>query len=542
MRTHMRVCAVVAMWSLAAPGWAQTVGPTQKELNEAPNDSTNWMYVDHDYRGTRYSGLNQINTTNAKQLTKLCSYTFPDKEPAQTAPIAYRGMVYATTAHYTVALDGASCKVVWQNRWTPKGHETLNTQRGAAIKDGKVVRGTGDGWLLAFDAKNGKPLWSRQIAKPEDGYFISMPPLIVEDFVLIGPAGAEWAAKGWVGAFSLSTGEPLWKFKTVPDPGDPAAKTWGTKASVLEHGGGNVWTPMSYDSEKRLLYVPVGNPAPDFYDKDRPGDNLYTNSLVALDVGTGKLAWYFQAIPHDVRDYDFTHVSPVFTTDHAGQKHTVIATTGKDGLLRLIDRDTHKVVYSVSFTTRKNAEGPLGPNPVRICPGTLGGHEWNGSAYSPQSNTLFVPATDWCHEIHVGSTAPDPEETRKKGDFFFGGEAKFGSWNDAHGWLTAFDASTGKPRWKYAAAKPMIGGVAATAGDLLLAGELNGNFNAFDARNGKILYTYNTGGPVGGGLITYAAAGRQYVAVVSGFVGIYNTAAPDIGGVNPTITVLALGK
>jgi alcohol dehydrogenase (cytochrome c) len=350
------------------------------------------------------------------------------------------------------------------------------------------------------------------------------------------------AAKGWMGAFRLANGEPVWKFNTAPDPGEPGAETWGNDPKVLKTAGGNVWTPMSYDPEKRLLYVPVGNPAPDFYDNDRPGANLYTNSIVALDVQNGKLAWYHQLIHHDVRDYDLTHVSPVFTANVNGKQRIVIALTGKDGLLRLLDRDTRQVLYSVPFTTRKNTDGRIGTKYERICPGTLGGHEWNGSAYSPRLTTLFVPATDWCQQIRRATIAPDPEEARKNRTLYFGGDTDFGSWKDAHGWLTAFDASTGRERWKYHAGKPMIGGVIATAGDLVFTGETTGDVEAFDARDGKILYKHNVGGPIGGGLISYISGATQHIAVVSGFVGVYNTAAPELGGANPTITVFALKK
>jgi alcohol dehydrogenase (cytochrome c) len=332
--------------------------------------------------------------------------------PGQTAPIVYDGILYATTTHYTVALDGASCKVLWQSEWKPRDHETFVTHRGAAVKDGKVVRGTADGYLVALDSKTGEELWSRQIAKPSDGYFFSMPPLIYDDVVLIGPAGSEFASKGWVGAFRLSDGEPVWRFSTVPGPGEPGAETWSGDPNILQHGGGNLWTPMSFDVEKGLLYVPVGNPAPDFYEKDRPGDSLYTDAIVALDVQTGKLAWYYQETPHDVRDYDLTHVAPVFTTTFSGQQRTVIALNGKTGVLRLLDRDAHEVLYGVPFTTRENAEGPLSGN-THVCPGLLGGHEWNSAAYSPKLNRLFVPATDWCNEIRISAdSSSDPCRTR----------------------------------------------------------------------------------------------------------------------------------
>ncbi len=519
-------------------GTAHAVGPSQAELNNAATDGVNWPYVDHDYGGQRYTPLDQITAKNARDLAQTCSYSFPEKMPGQTAPIVYDGILYATTTHYTVALDGASCKVVWQSEWTPRDRETFTTQRGVAMKDGKVVRGTADGYLLALDASTGKELWSRQIAKPGGGHFISMPPLIFEDLVLIGPAGSEFAGKGWVGAFRLSDGEPVWKFNTVPDPGEPGAATWGEDPNVLK--GGNLWTPMSLDAEKGLLYVPVGNPAPDFFGKNRLGDNLYTNSIVTLDVRTGKLAWYYQAVPHDVRDYDLSHASPVFATTASGQVRKAIALTGKDGLLRVLDRDTRELLYSVPFTTRKNAEGPLSTSFTYVCPGLLGGHEWNGGAYSPRLDALFVPATDWCNQIRPATQPPDPEPEKKRGQFF-GGDFQFDPWAKARGWLTAFDAATGKQRWQYEFSKPMIGGVAVTGGDVVLASEVTGDFLVFDARDGKIVYKHNLGGPAGGGLVSYASGGKQYVAVVSGFVGgYYDQLAPEIGGGNPTITVFAL--
>jgi len=195
MKSEAVVLASIAVLSMAT-GAAHAAGPTQAELNSADNDGANWLYVDHDYHGQRYTPRDQITAKNVGDLAPTCSYTFPEKMPGQTAPIVYDGFLYATTAHYTVALDGASCKVLWQSEWKPRDHETFVTHRGAAMKDGKVVRGTADGYLVALDAKTGEELWSRQIAKPSDGYFISMAPLIYDDLVLIGPAGAEFAKQG----------------------------------------------------------------------------------------------------------------------------------------------------------------------------------------------------------------------------------------------------------------------------------------------------------------------------------------------------------
>jgi alcohol dehydrogenase (cytochrome c) len=498
-----------------------------------------WPYVDHDLAGTRHSDLKQITTKNVSRLVKACAYSFPDKEPSQTAPIVSAGRIYLTTAHYTVAIDGADCHVIWSSTWVPREHEPFNTHRGAALADGKIIRGTDDGFLLALDAKDGHTLWEKQIADPREGYFISMPPLVHGNLIYIGPAGSETAAKGWVGAFRTRDGEQVWRFNIVPDDGEAGADTWGPNPAARKHGGGNLWTPMSFDETSNLLYVPGGNPAPDIYDEGRPGANLYTNSLIALDATTGHLAWYRQFVPHDVHDYDVTHVAPVFQTTIGGSTRNVIASTGKDGLLRLLDRDSKDIIYSVPFTNRVNVEAPVTTTPARVCPGTLGGEEWNGSAYYAKQNLLIVPATDWCAEFNKDTTAPDPEKEHTHG-FYFGGETKFDPWSAARGRLTAFDASTGHEKWRYDAAKPLIAGVTTTAGDLIFTGEMTGDLLALDATTGKVLLRLDLGAPVAGGVVTYSARGAQNVAVVSGFVGVYNLAAPEIGGGNTTVTVFRL--
>jgi alcohol dehydrogenase (cytochrome c) len=531
---------VTGLWTVGAVLGALVVVFGASHVLASPKDAGgDWVYVDHDLAGTRYSDLKQITRENVSQLVKACAYSFPDKEPSQTAPIVSAGRMYLTTAHYTVAIDGADCHVIWSSTWTPREHEPANTHRGAALAEGKIIRGTDDGFLLALDAKDGHTIWTKQIADPKEGYFISMPPLVHGNLVYIGPAGAETAAQGWVGAFRISDGEQVWRFNIVPDDGEPGADTWGPDPAARKHGGGNLWTPMSFDVQKNLLYVPGGNAAPDLYDDDRPGDNLYTNSLIALDATTGHLVWYRQFVPHDVHDYDVSHVAPVFKTTIGGSTRNVIASTGKDGLLRLVDRDSKDIIYSVAFTNRLNAEVPVTRTPVRVCPGTLGGEEWNGSAYYAKQNMLIVPATDWCAEFNKDATAPDAEKEHTHA-FYFGGETKFDPWSAARGRLTAFDASTGHEKWRYDAVKPMVGGVTATAGDVIFAGELTGDLLALDAGSGKVLLRLDLGGPAAGGVVTYSARGVQNVAVVSGFVGVYNYVAPEIGGGNTTVTIFRL--
>lgn len=310
---------------------------------------------------------------------------------------------------------------------------------------------------------------------------------------------------------------------------DPAAR---------KHAGGALWTPLSYDTEKEILYVSGGNPAPDFYDDARPGINLYTNSILALDAKTGHLVWYRQFIPHDVHDYDITHVSPIFKS----KSRTAIATSGKDGMLRVVDRDTHEILYAVPTTTRINADAPASLTPIHVCPGTLGGTEWNGAAYSPKLNLLVIPSNDnWCSDIKKDTEPPSAEKANVGQGPYFGGPLMHPSFADATGWLNGFDASSGKLRWRYKSPTPLVGGVTLTASNLVFNGETGGYFNAIDGQSGKVLLRLNLSDSVQGGVITYSAKNTQFVAVVSGNGGVIGKVNfPQVVGGNPTVTVLGL--
>ena len=499
-----------------------------------------WTYVDHDFNGTRYSPLTQITPANVKQLAKVCSYTFPEKVPSESAPLVAAGVLYLTSDHYTVAIDAADCRVIWSYEWLPRDTDSVHPHRGAALADGMIIRGTGDDYLISIDAETGKLLWARQIADPKAGYFISMPPLVNGNLIYIGPAGSEWASSGWVGAFSLSDGQQVWKFNIIPQEGEPGADTWGADPEARKHAGGATWTPLSYDAEKDFLFVSGGNPAPDFYDDERPGTNLYTNSIIALNGKTGKLEWYNQFIPHDVDDYDVTHVNPIFKAN----SHTYVASTGKDGMLRVVDRDTHKIVYSVPFTTRENAEAPVSNTPIRVCPGTLGGNEWNSGAYSPKLSLLIVPSNDqWCSMVVKDKEPPSVEEATSGKKRYFGGPINHGPLSEARGRLTGFDAATGKERWRYESPTPLVAGVVATASGLVFTGEVGGYFDAIDAKSGSVLLHMDLKDSVQGGVITYSAKNTQYVAVVSGDGGVIAHATiPEVIGGNPTVTIFGLPK
>ena len=484
-------------------------GPDQATLS-ASSRSTDWLVHGHDYSGTRFSPLDDINTTTASRLAPACVFQVGERDNFQTGPIVHNGTMYVTTMTSTIALDAATCRVKWRHKWQSRDDEMWQRNRGVAIKDGRVVRATPDGYLLALGADTGALLWARQVAKPADGETFTMAPLVFEDLVLIGPAGSENNLQGWVGAFRLSDGSPVWRFNTVPRPGEPGYETWKNPKEIPV-GGGAVWTGFGLDVENGDLHVAVTNPSPDLPVHLRQGDNLYTNSIIALDVRTGTLRWHRQLVPNDSHDWDVTHAAPLFTATINGATRRLVATVGKDGMLRAVDRDAHKVLWEASVTTRENAEAPVTTTPMRVCPGVLGGSEWNGPAYNPATSLIYVPAVDWC------TTFTAFEQVRFiPGKLYMGGKSDMDPPAKSQGWMTAVDATTGTVKWKYRSARPMVAAVTTTAGNLVFTGELTGDFVVFDARTGDVLYRFNTGGPIGGGIVTYAAGGQQYIAVASG--------------------------
>jgi PQQ-dependent dehydrogenase (methanol/ethanol family) len=505
-------------------------GPDQATLNAA-STSTEWLLYTHDYAGSRYSPLDQVNAANASRLAPACIFQVGETDNFQTGPLVYGGTMYITTAKSTIALDAATCKPKWKHTWEFRGYPGWMRGRGVAIKDGRLVRGTTDGYLISLNVADGTLLWARHVAKSEEGETFSMAPLVFEDLVIIGPAGSENNLQGWVGAFKLSDGSPVWRFNTVPKAGEPGYETWQNPKGI-PMGGGAVWTSFSLDTATGDLYVPVTNPSPDLPVHLRKGENLYTNSIVCLDVRTGTRRWHRSLVPNDSHDWDVTHASPLITAKVKGTSRRLVATAGKDGMLRTLDRDTHDVLYESPLTTIENATAPVTTTPARVCPGVLGGVEWSDPAYLPGTNMIYTPAVDWC------TTFAAFEEARYiPGHDYLGGSVDMDPPDKAQGWVTAVDASTGDVKWKYRSTRPMVASVTATAGNLLLTGELSGDFLALDARSGDVLYRFNTGGAMGGGIVTYAVQGTQYIAAISGTPSSFWV---DRYGGSPTVVVFKL--
>ena len=495
-------------------------GPGMNELLNAGNNSDDWLHHNKSYKGIRYSALNEINTSNVDELVQVCAYQMNSRAPLQTGPIVYQGIMYVTDATHTAAINAATCQKIWTHDWTPKDRMVWGNNRGVAIKDGYVVRGTPDGYLFALDSTDGNLLWARQVADPWLGETFTMPPTVFEDMILIGPAGSENAISGWLGAFSLTDGDLIWKFMTVPDAAAGGGESWGNPEGI-KLGGGAVWTPLSFDLELGEVYVAVTNPAPDLPAYLRPGDNLYTNCIVALDILTGELKWYKSIVPNDDHDWDLTQVTPVLKAGVDGVSRDMVATVGKDGILRTLDKRTHQPLYETPITTILNADIPVTREGVVACPGVTGGVLWSSPAYHPGEKILLTSSIDYCSRFRAaGDVRFIP------GQLYMGGDARHEG--DMSGWITAVDVESGETRWKHQTEFPNVAAVTTTAGGLAISGTLAGDLLFFDVATGAVLNSIATGAQIGGGNISYSVEGKQHIAVGSG-LGMLTIRPPQLG-------------
>lgn len=464
-----------------------------------------WPTYNGNLQGTRFSTLTQITPENVAQLKQVCSLKL-ESGALQAQPLVTGGTMYVSTAHFTYAIDPTTCALKWSAQDTPKEHEPFPVDRGVAVEDNRVFRGTTDGRLIALDAVSGKSLWESRIGHGGRGEFASAAPIVWQGVVYMGIAGSDWGVKGRMMAFDAATGAVKWTFTTIASGNDPNAKSWPDD-TARQRGGGATWTSYTLDPASSTLYVPVANPAPDFVASIRRGANLYTDSIIALDAMTGKLKWYVQMIPHDVHDWDMS-APPVFFRGANGK--LMLGAAAKDGVLYGIDVATHKIVYRQPQVRQSNGNEAPTVQGRHFCPGVLGGAEWSGPAYDERNELLITPMDDWCATVTLGSTRYLP------GQFYMGGSYKQDDFKQARGELTATDPVTGAVKWQYHSTTPMLAGTTPTASGITLTGDMGGNVLILDSANGKVLATFPTQGSIAGGVITYAIGGKQYVAATSG--------------------------
>ena len=524
-----------------------------ERLRDAADEPRNWLTYSGGYFSQRHSRLEQIAPGNVGDLALQWVYQTPVMGTWQATPIVVDGVMYLTQRpNDIVALDARTGRVYWIYRYpTPADHRACcqANNRGVAVLGDKVFMATLDAHVVAVDATTGAELWDTEVADKNLAYAFTLAPLAVDGKVLVGSTGGDQGIRGFVAALDAETGEEVWRFHTIPGPGEPGHETWEPcppnpetycDPEAWKHGGGAAWLTGSYDPELNLTYWGTGNPGPDFNRAQRPGDNLYTSSVVALDADTGELRWHFQFTPGDPYDYDAVQIPVLADITRNDTVFRVMLFANRNGFYYVLDRATGRFLTGRPFVSVNWAEAlddsgrPVEtPQPAGAptYPGIAGGTNWYSPSYSPSTELLYVPAWENYASIFGG----EPEEY-EEGEFFTGGgiaeaapvpdapgmprvtRGPINDWTEALGTgaVLALDALTGEQQWKFEMTDVIRSGILTTASDLLFTGARSGYFQALDARTGDLLWKVSLGSQIINGPMTYAVDGRQYVAVISG--------------------------
>jgi alcohol dehydrogenase (cytochrome c) len=524
----------------AAAGGLKAPNVTQDMLNKAASDSKDFLHTNGNYEQTRFHPAKQITTKNVKNLHVAWIFQTDIRESMETSPIVVDGVMYITTSYdHVYALNAKTGEMLWHYKHD-MGPITVYccgpNNRGVEVSGDKVYLATLDAKLVALDNKTGKPVWTQQIADPSLGYSETMAPTVVDGKVLIGTNGGEYGIRGFVKAYDANDGKLLWTFDTIPEHSvgvwatkDPTGRDYhrdiaAEKEALGKNGdpyktlGGGVWQNPSVDLKTRRVYFVVGNPSPDLDGSLRPGDNLYTDSLVSVDLDSGKMQCYFQFVAHDVWDLDATSPTVlVDVKDKDGKTVPGILHAGKTGYIYVNDRkDCSLIRFSEPMVSQKDrwklpsATKPLDPNAARMFPGANGGVEWSPLATDPGLNLAYAINLEQEMTYTVDST-PYPG-----GKLWLGGAFTNVPGGVQTGNIIAVDYNTGKIKWRVKTPEPMIGGILATAGGVVFAGEGNGWFKAYDAKNGKALWQFQAGAGVNAPPSSYMVDGKQYIAVAAG--------------------------
>jgi alcohol dehydrogenase (cytochrome c) len=523
-----------------APPVANAV--TGERIARARSEPHNWLTYYGAYDGQRFSQLSQINARNVSSLGAAWVFqaapiglvASPPSYSLEAAPIVVDGVMYLSGYDgYVWALNAATGEELWRYRHAVPLDIPLccgNVNRGVAVARGRVFYSSPNGTLVALDGSTGRPVWSKQWLDPRAGESSTMAPLIVKNMVIVGSSGAEYGVRGHIDAFDISTGQRIWRRYPVPKPGERGSESWGNNDS-WERGGGSAWITGSYDPELDLLYWATSNPSPDFDGSGRPGDNLYTDSVLAMDPDDSSIRWHYQFTPHDVWDYSGVNENILF--ERGGQR--LLAHFDRNGYLFVLDRVSGRRVSVTQFGDRVNW-GRIDPatgavtnrrEPTRegieICPGPAGSKEWNHASYSRSTDLLYTPVIDACATFRM---YPTPF---KEGLSYFGGEAIVHPNQVRGGGVKAY-RTDGTLAWTWRYKFPIVASVLSTAGDLLFVGTPDGLFIALDARSGRQLWQFRTGTGIHSNPVSYSVGGRQYVAVPTGWGGWIKGFAPNLFG------------
>jgi alcohol dehydrogenase (cytochrome c) len=511
---------------------------TSDRLLKAGQEPQNWLTYSGGYAGQRHSALTQITPQNVRDLELKWVFQARSFEKFEATPLVVDGVLYTVQApNDAVALDAATGRVFWTFNYTPSKAARPccgRVNRGLAISGDLLFMGTIDAHLIAIDAKSGKSVWNTMVARAESGYALTHAPLVIKDKVIVGVAGGEFGIRGFIAAYDVHTGKELWKFYTIPAPGEPGNETWA--GDSWKHGGGSVWVTGAYDPELNLTYWGIGNPGPDWNGDKRKGDNLYTDSVVALDPDTGKLKWHYQFSPHDEFDYDSVQVPVLADMEYQGRSRKVMLWANRNGFYYTLDRATGQFLVGKPFTQVNWASGfdeqgrPMrvpGKVPSRegtlIYPSNQGATNWYSPSFSSRTGLFYIPAWDNTFSVYVKTDEEFVEGQRYSSGMH---NSSFGpnrgiqnntrKPEDGHGAVIAIDPKTGEKKWQFNLTDVTDAGILTTDSDLLFSGGREEYFYALDARSGNLLWKTALGGAIMNGPITYSVGGKQYVAVAAG--------------------------
>lgn len=514
---------------------------TTEQLVKGATDTSNVLNYGMGYNLQRFSTLNQINKDTVKNLVPVWNYSFNDDRSEESQPLVYQGVIYVTSHNATMAVDAKTGKQIWKSKIeypaeTPRIVCCGIINRGAALYDGKVFRTTLDANVIALDAKDGKELWRQKAADIKEGYSMTVAPLVADGVVITGISGAEFGTRGFIDGWDPATGKHLWRTHSIPSPDEPGGDTW--KGDTWKLGGGSTWITGSYDPELNTVYWGIGNPGP-FNSAVRPGDNLYTCSVLAMDPKTGKIKWHYQFSPNNPFDYDSVAEMVLADMNVEGKPTKVLMDANRNGFFYVLDRTNGKLLAAnpyvkvnwatgIDMKTGKPIETDVSRDAregkkVTVYPSILGGKNWEPMSFNPQTGLAYA------NTLAFGGRYKTEPVTFKQGEWYLGMDlTDLWEWGDGpRGHLKAIDPMTGKAKWEAPSDIPRFSGVLSTAGGVVFSGALTGEFEAFDADTGKKLWQFQTGSGIEGQPVTWQQDGVQYIAVTSGYGGVYSLFSGD---------------
>ncbi|HEY1911712.1 MAG TPA: PQQ-dependent dehydrogenase, methanol/ethanol family [Vicinamibacterales bacterium] len=525
-RARHTLFAVAVFATLAAVSTVRAQDISTKDLLDGLANPARWLTHSGDYSGQRFSPLTQITPANVGTLAAQWAFQTNVPLKFEATPIVIDGTLYVTgSLNHAWAIDGKTGRQIWHyQRTLPEGLKVCCglVNRGFAVYHDRLFMVTLDAHFVALEMKTGKVIYDIEMGAVKDGFAATGAPLVVNDRVIVGMAGGEYANRGFIDAYDPATGQRAWRFYTIPEPGEPGADSW--HSDIWQRGGGPTWLTGTYDPALNLLYWGVGNPNPDWDGESRPGDNLYTGSLVALDPDTGKLKWHYQYTPHDTHDWDANEVPVLADLTIGGRPRKVVMMANRNGFFYVNDRATGEFLLGKPFVNvtwakeiAANGRPVLLPNTdptdagTVTCPDWYGGTNFMSPSYDAARGLFFVTARETCAKF-VRRTPT----SAGVGDRTMGGTVAPVADPKRYGALRAIDPMTGERKWEITYSDAGWAGVLATAGGVVFSADHQGVFFAADSSSGKKLYEYQTGAQIFAPPTSYAIDGRQYVVMPSG--------------------------